>query len=131
MVFSCSAVESRARRGPGALGSWTCKDLAESVRLIAEHSGESFAPKPRKIGEIIRSLGLNTQTSGSLGRGLTSSEALKDKIHQIALSFGICAGDLFFPEFADAPVSCDRCDRIGLNFDDAGKKLRYELSGGV
>jgi hypothetical protein len=130
--FVAVALLSRAhRRGAGVHGEWTCKDLAESVRLIAEQNGELFSPTSRKIGDILRSLGLNTQTLGSIGRGLRISEALKDQIHQIALGFGICANDLFLPQFADAPVTCDRCDRIGLNFDDAGKKLRYELSGGV
>jgi hypothetical protein len=111
--------------GPGAPVRWTAKRISENARFSAESRGESFNPKPRKVGEILRSLGLNTQALGSLGRGLESSPKLKDRIHEIAKGLGVCAGDLVTPEFPDAPLSCARCEKYGLSFDNKGTKMPY------
>ena len=87
--------------------------------------GDSHAEYDQ-VGEILRSLGLRTQKLGSFGRGLRNSKELRDRIHEIAKDLGICAGDLLTPEFPDAPVSCARCERYGLNFDNTGRKIRFE-----
>lgn len=79
-------------------------------------------------GEILRSLGLNTQQLGCLGRGLEISSKLKDQIHEIEKGLGICAGDLLTPEFPDPTFVCARCEKYGLGFDNTGRKLRYYLS---
>lgn len=113
-------------RGPGAPVHWTAKLISAVAQSSAERRGESFNPKPRKVGDILRSLGLNTQQLGSLGRGLESSSKLKDQIHEIGKSLGICAGDLLNPEFPHALLSCARCEKYGLDFDNMGRKLRYE-----
>jgi hypothetical protein len=112
-------------RGPGAPIRWTAKLIAEHVRRNAARIGESFAPKPRKVGAILRPLGLHTQKLGSLGRGLERSPRLKEQIHEIAKGLGICAGDLYTPEFPDAPSTCAYCERHNLLFDNTGRKLRY------
>ena len=113
-------------RGPGAPVRWTAKLIGEGAQSGAELRGESFNLKPRKVGEILRSLGLNTRQLGSLGRGLESSSKLKEQIHEIAKRLGICAGDLFTPEFPDAPLSCTLCEKYSLGFDNTGRKLRFE-----
>jgi hypothetical protein len=111
--------------GPGAPRFWTAKILAEDVRSLGASRGESNTPTPRKVGEILRSLGLSTEKLGSLGRGLKNSAQLKDQIHEIAKGLGICRGDLLTPAFPDIPVTCARCERYGLNFDNTGRKIRY------
>jgi hypothetical protein len=113
-------------RGPGASAFCTAKDLALDVQAASRRMGESCAPTPRKVGEILRSLGLPTQKLGSLGRGLRISPELKVRVHEIANRLGICTGDLFTPEFPDSPTTCSLCERYGLNFDNTGRKLRYE-----
>jgi len=112
--------------GPGAPNRWTAKMISDGVQSNAQRRGESYNPKPRKVGEILRSLGLNTKPLGSPGRGLESSAKLKDQIHEIAKGLGICAGDLLTPEFQHAPLTCARCEKYGLNFDNGGRNLGYE-----
>src|ERR1700740_3023190 len=48
----------------------TVKDLTSVVEFKLARAGESYHLKPRKVGEILRSLGFPTQRLGSLGRGL-------------------------------------------------------------
>jgi hypothetical protein len=125
--FVVRALLSRAHiRGPGAAVLWTCKDVANLVRFLAESAGESFNPTPRKVGDILRSLGLDTQRLGCHGRGLRRSPELRDRIHQIANQLGICEGDVGRPEFEVGYITCEYCVRYGLDFDSTGKKLRYE-----
>lgn len=111
--------------GPGAPVLWTAKRIGEVAQIWAGFRGETFSPTPRKVGVILRSLGLNTRQLGSLGRGLESSSTLKDRIHAIAKGLGICAGDLLTPELPDPLGTCTLCERYGLNFDNTGKRLRY------
>jgi hypothetical protein len=113
-------------RGPGAPVHWTAKELAQQVRSCAAARGESHSPTPRKVGEILRSLGLRTHKLGALGRGLINSKELSNRVHEIAKGLGICAGDLFTPGFADTPASCESCERYGLNFDNSGRKIPYQ-----
>lgn len=117
-------------RGPSAAVFWTCGVIGQLVAHMATERGESFEPKARKVGAILRSLGLNTSLLGSRGRGLKRSGELKDKIHQIAKNLGICAGDLLLSEYFDAPVTCELCERYGMNFDCDGRKKKYLPWGG-
>lgn len=124
--FVALALLSQAHAlGPGAPVYWSVKEIAESARSNADHVGTLFIESDRRTGSILRALGLKTRIIGSKGRGFKSSSQLKDQIHEIAKTLGICVGDLWTPDLGDAPVTCERCARYRLNFDNEGRKLRF------
>lgn len=106
----------------------TCKELAENTGQILKKAGEPYRLKPRRIGEILRSLGFQTQPLGNLGRGLRISRDLIVATHIKAKSFGICVGDVRSPRtprFTGPATHCRLCYEQGLLVDNSGKELPY------
>ena len=62
-------------RGAGS-ALLTVKKLTASVEFQLAQAGESYRLRPRKVGEVLRSLGFPTQRLGCLGRGLRLSKNL-------------------------------------------------------
>jgi len=94
---------------------------------ILEKAGEAYRLTPRKVGEILRSLGFPTQPLGNLGRGLRISRDLIVATHIKAKSFGICVRDVRSPRtprFTGPVTHCMLCYEQGLLVDNSGKELR-------
>ena len=87
------------------LATLTLKRLAELVGFQLSKRGESYNLSPRKIGEIVRSLGFVTHKLGSYGRGLLISKELIRSIHRIARSLGVCRADVLCPEVIDSVMT--------------------------
>ncbi len=108
----------------------TVKELTLLVEADLARSGESYHLKPRKVGEILRSLGFPTQKLGCQGRGLRISKDLIRLIHTTAKNMGVCRGDMLLPEVTEDGFGggCRECEEAGLMFDNDGKRLRYVKS---
>ena len=63
--------------------------VAASINEKLEFRGEGFRISARKIGSVLKSLGLRTEALGSLGRGLLFTPAMRRQIHAVARHLGI------------------------------------------
>ena len=105
----------------------TVKQLTSLVEFELATIGESYHLTPRKVGEILRSLGFSTEKLGCEGRGFRISKHLVRLVHITAKNLGLCRGDILVPEASDggfAVAPCRDCEEAGLMFDNEGKTLR-------
>jgi hypothetical protein len=100
-------------RGAGS-ALLTVKKLTSVVEFNLANAGESYHLEPRKVGEILRSLGFPTERLGSLGRGLRISRELVRSIHITARNLGICRADTHVPE--------DIVEGFGGTFEECEKE---------
>jgi hypothetical protein len=111
----------------------TVGQLSFEVEDVLAHQGETYRLTPRKIGDILRSLGIATERLGNRGRGLRLSQNVLRLIHQTAKALGITRADILEPETVEggyAGSPCDLCEEYGLMVDAEGRKLRYPDSLG-
>jgi hypothetical protein len=103
------------RRGAGS-ALLTVNKLTSAVEFQLAQAGESYHLKPRKVGEILRSLGFPTQGLGCLGRGLRISKNLVRSIHITAKNLGICRADTLLPEDKDGCFggTFEECEKDGF-----------------
>jgi hypothetical protein len=94
-----TALYSRIHRATNLL---TVQELTLEVERVLANGGESYHLVPRKVGEILRSLGFSTQKLGNQGRGLRISKELVLSIHKTAKNFGVCRADMLCPEATDS-----------------------------
>ena len=99
-------------RGAGS-AVLTVKQLTSAVEFTLARAGETYHLEPRKVGDILRSLGFPTQRLGCLGRGLRISKTLVRSIHITAKNLGICRADTHNPEDMD--------DAFGGTFEECEK----------
>lgn len=105
----------------------TVGQLTKLVNSELTRRGESSRRDPRKVGEILRSLGFKTEKLGCHGRGFRISKRFVRSVHITAENLGLCQGDILVPEAADdgfAVAPCRDCEEAGLMFDNEGKTLR-------
>ena len=79
--------------------------------------GEDFSLTSRKVGEVLRSLGLKTESLGHLGRGLKFTSGLNRKIHAVAQRLGIdrrSIATLSGLEYGAGGAPCALCEKFGL-----------------
>jgi hypothetical protein len=72
------------RQDPSTVGGITAH-----LNFRLERRGESFKFNARRIGGILRSLGIETIPLGNIGRGIRFTRVVKKRIHQLASQFGI------------------------------------------
>lgn len=63
--------------------------IAHVVNERFQHQGEEEKLSARKVGSILRSLGLKTKRLGNSGRGLVFTHAVMREIHEVARHLGI------------------------------------------
>ena len=104
----------------------TVKELTSLVEFALANVGESYHLKPRKVGDILRSLGFSTQKLGSQGRGFRISKELIRSVHTTAKNLGVCRADIHYPEAEGDLLGfyCRDCEELGLTIDHDGKRLR-------
>jgi hypothetical protein len=108
-------------------GNLTMGELAVEVRQTLINAGETFKLEPRKVGDIVRTLGIQTQPLGNQGRGIRLTQEVVKLIHEVAKGLGLARSDILSAETADGGyggVPCDLCERLGLMVDDKGNPLR-------
>jgi hypothetical protein len=79
--------------------------------------GEVLRVPSRKVGDVLRSLGVPTERLGNLGRGLHASTALFRRIHEVAKNLEIdrrTITSLTGLEYGNAGPSCDLCQELRL-----------------
>jgi len=97
--------------------------IAASINL--KFRGEDFRVSARKVGSVLKSLGLKTETLGSLGRGLLFAPAMNRQIHAVARHLGISRRTIATSRgiengYGGRPcLLCEELDLTdGLRFDD-------------
>jgi hypothetical protein len=91
--------------------------IAAEVNQKLKDQGEDRRLKDRKVGAILKPLGLRTKDLGRHGRGLEFTIALKRLIHQIAQRMGInrrTIATLRGLEVGFGGVPCPLCEEYGL-----------------
>jgi len=91
--------------------------LAATANFLLAQAGESYTLKPRRVGELVRGLGLTTEKLGNQGRGLRLTLARREKIHQVAQRLGLKATDFLSGDDEDARWGgslCGLCEECGL-----------------
>jgi hypothetical protein len=97
--------------------------VAAEINYFLKFRGEDTVLKARKIGQVLKSLGLRTERLGNLGRGMQLNSRLRREIHELARRFEIdrlalCSPDA--PKLGYGGAPCALCEEFGL---EAG--LRY------
>jgi energy-coupling factor transporter ATP-binding protein EcfA2 len=108
-------------------GSLTVGTLTETVNEVLGRIGESYALKPRAVGDVLRSLRLQTHKLGNLGRGLRITQQLTEQVHRLGRDLGIKRSDILSHQAVDAGYAgapCKLCDDYGLLIQEDGTKLR-------
>src|SRR5271169_3237680 len=110
-----------------AANYWTVKEITGEAYDVLEGYGETYDLAPRKVGDILRSLGFRTEKLGNQGRGLRVTQDLRCSIHETAKALGLCRADLLDPQAVMGGYGgerCDLCEEFSLMVDDRGNRLR-------
>jgi hypothetical protein len=119
--------ECHATRGTLTVGNLTC-----TVSDVLLGNDETYQLSPRKVGEILRSLGLHTEKLGNQGRGFRLTNEFVSRVHKLALQLGINRSHILPYTTVDAGYAgppCSFCDDFGLLERNDGTKLRSVASG--
>jgi hypothetical protein len=101
----------------GRIHSILVGGIAASINEELKFRGEDFRISARKVGSVLKSLGLKTETLGSLGRGLLFTPAMKRQIHANARHLGISRGMIATQQGLEAGYGgrrCLLCEEFGL-----------------
>ena len=104
--------------------------IAASINEKLKFRGEDFRISARKIGSVLKSLGLKTETLGSLGRGLLFTPAMNTQIHAVAQHLGISRRTIATAQGLEAGYGgrrCVICEALnltgGLRFKDSRTRI--------
>jgi hypothetical protein len=128
---------------------WLCHRGLENDRLVSEilvggvagevnqelqFRGKDIRLSAKKVGLVLKSLGVPTVRLGNLGRGLRLTDGLKRKIHELARQLGIdrrCITGIASPDYGYGGVPCPLCEEFGvtggLRFVDLNRILVAKL----
>jgi hypothetical protein len=105
--------------------------IAYHVNKKLQNQGEDIRLGARKVGDVLKSLGVRTERLSRLGRGLTLTLAVKRKIHEVARQLSIDRRSITSRaalEQGYGGARCSLCDEFGLTgglrFDDPDKARR-------
>jgi hypothetical protein len=113
----------------GEISSILVGGIAASINQKLEFQGEDFRIGARRVGWVLKSLGVPTQRLGSLGRGLTITSSQRRQVHAIARHLGISRRTITSSQGLEAGYGgrrCLLCEEFaltgGLRFDDPGDR---------
>jgi hypothetical protein len=101
----------------GPIHSVLVGGIAASINEKLKFRGEDFRISARRIGSFLKSLGLRTESLGSLGRGLLFTPAMNKKIHAVARHLGISRRTIATSQGLEAGYGgrrCLLCEEFGL-----------------
>lgn len=101
---------------PGA-GETTVGSFADDVNRLRLEDGEERVLSDRKVGAVLKMLGVKTMSLGSWGRGFESTPQLRRKAHVLARQFGITRRDItnwMAVKGGYGGPTCDLCVEFGL-----------------
>jgi hypothetical protein len=67
-------------------------EIAEKINAIRKSLGEEADVRARKVGAILKAIGLATEGISSFGRGLRLTTGVRRKIHELARAYGVEPG---------------------------------------
>ena len=119
----------------GPIHSILVGGIAASINEKLKFRGEDFRISARKVGSVLKSLGLKTETLGSLGRGLLFAPATRRQIHSVARHLGISRRTIATPQGLETGYGgrhCLLCEEFGLTdglrFDDSSARIQHRPS---
>ncbi len=92
--------------------------LAERINVKLQFDGEDIRVTARKVGAVLKCLGLHTELLNRSGRGMKFTSALKCKIHDLARQLGIDRRNIALQGGLDGGyggLPCPLCDQKGLS----------------
>ena len=114
----------------GPLHSILVGGIASSINEKLKFRGEGFRISARKVGAVLKSLGLRTESLGCLGRGLLFAPAMNKQIHTVARRLGVSRRTIATPQGLEAGYGgrrCLMCEELnltgGLRFKDPHTRL--------
>jgi hypothetical protein len=95
----------------------TVGGISSQLNLMLERRGENLKFTARKIGSVLRGLGIRPIPFGNMGNGLLFTSVLKRQIHQLARQFGIDRRTIGLSGGLEAGYGgrpCALCEELGL-----------------
>ena len=119
----------------GPIHSILVGGIAASINEKLKFRGEDFRISARRVGSVLKSLGLKTETLGSLGRGLLFAPATRRQIHGVARHLAISRRTIATPQGLEVGYGgrrCLLCEEFGLTdglrFDDSSARIPHRSS---
>jgi hypothetical protein len=120
------------RRSTGdSMSEMTIGNVASYLNSRLQQRGEDFKFSGRKIGVVLRGLGIRPIPLGNRGNGLRYTSMLKEQIHKLARQFNIDRRTIGYSGGLEAGyggVPCALCEKFGvtggLRFVDVSAKPR-------
>jgi hypothetical protein len=103
--------------------------IAASINAQLDYVGEDVKLGARRVGAILKALGLRTERLGRMGRGIRITSSIKEQVHEIARRLGInrrAIAKMSGLETGYGGQPCRLCETYGLS---AGLKF-VELNHG-
>jgi len=91
--------------------------VAAEINSGLQTRSEDIRLNAKKVGLVLKSLGLRTASLGRLGRGLQLTSDMKRKIHELAARLGIdrrAISSMTGLESGYGGVPCELCEEVGL-----------------
>jgi hypothetical protein len=101
----------------GQLSDMLVGGIADEVNDMIKLRGEGPPLTARKVGEILRALGIKTKRIGNRGRGMVVNLAFRREVHKLARELGLDRRVLVAPEAIKAGYGgarCLLCEELGL-----------------
>jgi hypothetical protein len=101
----------------------TVQHIAERVNQVFAERADDRQFKAKRVGVVLRSLGLKTQRLGSWGRGIPACPGYLRQVHQLARTFGVTrrdTADWQAVKLGYGGVQCELCEEFGIT-----AQLRY------
>jgi len=119
----------------GPIHSILVGGIAASINRKLKFRGEDFRISARKIGSVLKSLGLRTESLGGLGRGLLFTPSMNKQIHAVARHLGISRRTIATSQGLEAGYGgrrCLLCEEFGLTdglrFNDPSNRTPRRFS---
>ncbi len=91
--------------------------IAEDVNGDLKRRGEDFRLSARRVGAVLKSLGIKTERIGNLGRGMKITQGLHRKVHEVARQLGMDrthVASIPGVENGYGGAPCALCEEFGL-----------------
>ena len=100
-------------------GELFVQQIASRANDILAEQGDDRRFKPRRVGSILRSLGIHTERLGSWGRGICISPHHQRQVHRLAHTFRITRRDtsnwMAVKVGSGGGPQCSLCEEFGLD----------------